>query len=255
MHYINIIDRCRPDDFFMYMSGRINSFNIQRNNSWTLIKLNEKELTAEVLSSFLSDYVWEVILPSVCTAMLGRRSDVAIERRKDIISAAMNVAACMKKHSKDIVKDKFIEYLTGEYSFLTLDGFVFFRLKGLVDDIKTLLNIAVYEDFLEDEYNDFINFMKELVSYQPTIYDEIFLMENEQGFKIITDSGNDITDKFSDNTNVLNNNFSSGCFDSIISSVISIAPKKIYIHCSDEMFSSGFCELIKGIFSGRVIKC
>ena len=97
--------------------------------------------------------------------------------------------------------------------------------------------------------------MKELVSYQPSIYSEIFLMENEQGFKILSETGNDITDEFSDSSNILSSNFYSGCFDTIISSVISIAPKKIYIHCSDETFSSGFCELIKGIFSGRVIKC
>lgn len=255
MHYINIIDRSRPDDFFMYMSSRINAFNIQRNNSWTLIKINEKELTEDVLSSFLSDYVWEIILPSFCSALLKGRADVIAEHRKDIVSATMNVAACMKNHSEDVVKEKFFEYLTNEYSFLTLDGFVLFRLKGLTDDIKTLLNIAVYEDFLEDEFKDFVDFMKELVSFQPTIHEEIFLLENETGFRILAENGFDITNDFSDNNNLFKGNFGVSGFDSIISSVISIAPKKIYIHCSDEMFSSGFCELIKGIFSGRVIKC
>jgi len=255
MHYINIIDCARPDDFFMFMSERINSFNIQRNNRWTLCKINDDELTVNKLSSYLSDYIWENTLPKLCLKLLCKNSEVLPDARKDIVSRTMNVAFCMKSNTTDIVREKLSEYLASEYSFLSIDGFLLFRLKGLIDDLRTLLNIAIYENYAEDEYNEFVSFMKEIVSEQSPICEEIFMFEERNGFKILDEEGRDITDLYPDKYFIDKNKTDFNYYDSLISSVISIAPKKIYMHCSDEMFMSTFCELIKGIFAGKVIKC
>ncbi|MBQ8164835.1 MAG: hypothetical protein IJZ94_03370 [Clostridia bacterium] len=251
MHYINVIDFLSPDDFFMYMSSRINSFNIQRNNLWTMCKINNYELSVYNLSKYISEYIWENTLPRLCMNVLNRYPDMQDSLRKDIVSRTMHVAFCLK-NSSDIVYEKIAEYIDSGNCYLVIDGFVNFRLKGLVDDIKTLLAVSVQENYIEDEYNDFVLFMKEIVSEQSSLYDEIFLIEGPNGFKILSDDGSDITqscvDAYVNDKNKINYQ------DSIISSVVSIAPKKIFLHCSDETFCSSFCELIKGIFSGRVVK-
>ena len=176
-------------------------------------------------------------------------SDTPYELRRDIVSRTMNVASCMKESCGDIVSEKISEYLSEEYSFLSVDGFISFRLKGLIDDLKTLLEISIYENSADAEYNDFILFMREIVSLQKTLYDEIFLFEEQNGFKILNSSGEDITQKNEKGVNSYCN------LDSIISTIVYIAPKKIFMHCTDETFMSKFCEILKGIFSGKVIKC
>ena len=95
MHYINIIDYAHPDDFFMFMSSRIDPMNIQRNNSWTQCKINNKELTISDLASFLSEYIWENLLPRFCMKILSETSEVSSGLRHAIISRTMNVASCM----------------------------------------------------------------------------------------------------------------------------------------------------------------
>ncbi|MBE7065546.1 MAG: hypothetical protein E7384_07035, partial [Ruminococcaceae bacterium] len=193
--------------------------------------------------------------PRLCLKYLNRYFKVPVSSKFDIVSQAMNVASCLKENTVDIVEEKLNEYLDSEHGYLTVDGFIAFRLQGLVDDIKALLNITVYENNLETEYNDFISFMKEIVSEQLPAYDEIFLLEDKNGFKILSDDGTDITLDYSGNDCKCCFFNSESELDSVLSSVIYIAPRRIYIHCSDEMFISSFCELIKGIFPGKVIKC
>lgn len=255
MHYINIIDYAYPDDLFMFLSARVNSSNIQRNNGWTLCKVNDKELTVKNLSGYISEYIWEIVLPKKCMFLLNKCEKITYEIRRDILVRTLNVASYMKSISADLVQNELSEYLNDGNSYLSVDGFFVFRLKGLMDDIKALLDVSIYENYVEEEYNDFVNFMKEIVAEQITGYDEIFLFENHDGFKILTDKGDDITE------DCIGKNIKSECknknerMDAIISSIVAIAPKKIFIHCSAEMFDSAFCDLLRGIFSGRVIKC
>lgn len=255
MHYINIIDYAYPDEIFMFMSARVNVLNIQRNNDWTLCKINDNELTTDELSGYISDYIWEVILPKKCMLFLNRCENICMENKRDILSRTMNVASYMKNNTTDIVKKELSQYLNEGNTFLTVDGFLIFRLKGLIDDLKALLNVSIYENYIEDEYNDFIHFMKEIVAEQISVYDEIFLFEVKNGFKILAEDGVDITENCVNMKFKLTHKNNCEHLDSIISSVISLAPKKIYIHCSDETFESAFCDLIRGIFSGKVIKC
>ena len=143
MHYINIIDYAYPDDLFMFLSARVNSSNIQRNNGWTLCKVNDKELTVKNLSGYISEYIWEIVLPKKCMFLLNKCEKITYEIRRDILVRTLNVASYMKSISADLVQNELSEYLKDGNSYLSVDGFFVFRLKGLNLKIDQLILGAI----------------------------------------------------------------------------------------------------------------
>lgn len=152
---------------------------------------------------------------------------------------------------KDILFPLIYDYISTNKA-IYLDGFINFRIKPYIDFINNLINNCVNDYVVEKEYVEYIKLLKTYVNSRPSqtnilhlIYikdDTILLDENLEILSITNNIQPSIISDISFNAN-----------DYILNMLISLLPKKLYIHLlskEDEFISS----LIK-IFENTVHIC
>ena len=152
-----------------------------------------------------------------------------------------------------ILYDIFYEFISKNKSII-LNGFINFRLKKYLSVLDDVVNEAVNSFVIEKEYLEFVSLLKLYVSSQDygckTVHiifsssDSILLDENKNLIIVNDDIFNakilsDIT--FSTN-------------DYILNSLLTLLPKKIYIHLIDG-FVDEFINTLQLVFENRIILC
>ena len=252
MQYISVYDSYAPEILYKYFSHRVDRANISGNGIRTICKINNIELTEKGFIKILTEYVWEILLPRVVTNYLIKNEKLSSEDSEEIMNRTMHIAFGLRA-SGDIVYEKLREFFNPATRIIVIDGFLRFRLKSLCLDMEALAKLCYDESCAQQEYSDFTNLIKEVVENQTPVYDEIYLVEEDEQVKILSCSGNDITDECIESYVCDTKDRNITYYDCVISSIISIAPRKIFIHCTDEMFSSPFIETLRSIFSGRIV--
>ncbi|MBP3283921.1 MAG: putative sporulation protein YtxC [Clostridia bacterium] len=151
-----------------------------------------------------------------------------------------------------LIKQNILEYLN-ENTRLDVTGFVAFRLSGYKKMLSELIQ-KVVEDFkIQQEYKEFINMLKFFVETQKNRSNKIHIIFEKNGEYTLFDENNkDITEKcfseFSETKeqNNLNNE------DVLISSLITLAPKKVFLHFETENFNKKIVHTIEQIFENKV---
>lgn len=139
---------------------------------------------------------------------------------------------------------------------LILDGFVNFRLKEYTKDLEEIVEKAV-DDFLMDrEYKEFIRLLRYFVDIQEPKFDVIHIMaEYDDKYILLNDCMEEITNEC---IQEFVNEISEGEVnndDLLVSSLITMAPKKIVIHSPDKFKNKELLETVKNVFSGKVTTC
>ena len=145
-----------------------------------------------------------------------------------------------------------------EESLMLIDGFVTFRLKEY-EALLERLTEALVEDYLtRKEYEEFIALLKYFVTIQKPrpAFTHVCLDGRGTGYRILDESGNDITVKcFSD--------FAEGevllteeAYDDLLISVlITLAPEKIIIHGGEYITNKELFSTIGRVFENHVSYC
>ncbi len=148
------------------------------------------------------------------------------------------------------------DYLKEDRTML-IDGFVSFRLKEY-----ELLLYKMTERFIEQytaqkEYEEFIGLLKYFVNVQSVRPEMVQIcVKEKEGYRILNESGTDITEKcFAD--------FLEGEFllteetydDLLISILITLAPKNITVHGSENIKNKELFKTIKSVFAGNIHDC
>lgn len=158
-------------------------------------------------------------------------------------------------HRRNVIIRKLMDYFEGSNS-LILDGFVNFRLKDYMKDLEEVVDKAVDDFLMEREYREFIRLLRYFVDIQEPKFEMIHVLVGYDNKYILLDEHKkEITNEcIQDFVNEISEgeiNYD----DLLVSSLITLAPKKVIIHSNGQFRNKELLETIKNVFSGKVVLC
>ena len=135
-----------------------------------------------------------------------------------------------------------------------LNGFITFRIKNYIEIILEQIDKSVNKFLIQREYNEFVSLLKMYVNSEPYKTDIIHLVYSDTNPILLDKSKNII--KIDDdifNAKYLSDiTFSSN--DYALNTLLTLLPKKIYIHLIDNNIDE-FITTLKLVFESRVVYC
>ena len=156
---------------------------------------------------------------------------------------------------KSFIIRRLVEFLRQNDS-IVIDGFIRFRLKEYINDLKEAVDQAVDDFLMEREYREFIQLLKYFVEIQDPKVELVNVLVNAQGaYKLYDEKHNVISSEFLEGyiLDVIDNEINYE--DLLISALITIAPNKIVFHGTSPNKPDNTLETIKHVFTGRVLEC
>jgi putative sporulation protein YtxC len=156
---------------------------------------------------------------------------------------------------KNRINQKLIDFLKYNNQII-VDGFIRFRLKEYIAELREATEKAVDEFLMEREYREFIQLLQYFVEVQEPRMELVHLYIPETGgFKLLDDKMEPVRSDFTDGffLDMLESEFNYE--DLLISALISIAPGRIIIHQPLKNNHTTMLETIKSVFNNRVSDC
>ncbi|KXG74607.1 putative sporulation protein YtxC [Thermotalea metallivorans] len=148
-----------------------------------------------------------------------------------------------------------MDYLK-ENDFIHLEGFIRFRLKNYVSELEESVDKAVEDFLMEKEYNEFIRLLRYFVDIQEAKMDIIHVLIHEDGkYHLFDKLKRSINNEYVEDLAAEMLDSDIGYDDLLISSLITIAPKKVIIHFTGKIHNKEIINTIKNVFSDRVNVC
>ncbi len=166
------------------------------------------------------------------------------------------VSSLFRIHRRNVIVRKLLDYFEGANDII-LDGFVNFRLKDYVNDLEEIVDKAVDDYLMEREYKEFIRLLRYFVDIQEPRYDVIHVMYETKSDKYILmdEDKNEVASEYIQDFSIEEGEGEINQADLLVSSLISLAPKKIIIHGNGHFKNKELLETIKNVFSGKVVLC
>ena len=168
----------------------------------------------------------------------------------------------------DIFADDFNTYFDKKYNRLITDfenylilnksivltGFINFRIKNYISIIESVVDEAVNTFIIEKEYFEFVSLLKMYISSQPSTCEVVHLIYNNENSILLDENKNmiNISDDIFKAKYLSDITFSSN--DYALNSLLTLIPKKIYIHLIDNVIDE-FIHTLGLIFENRVNIC
>jgi len=156
---------------------------------------------------------------------------------------------------RNVIIRKLLDYFEGSNS-LILDGFVNFRLKDYMKDLEDIVDKAVDDFLMEREYREFIRLLRYFVDIQEPKFEIVHIIVGYEGkYVLLDETRKEITNEC---IQEFINEISGGEInydDLLVSSLITLAPKKVIIHCTVQFKNKELLETIKNVFAGKVVIC
>jgi len=156
---------------------------------------------------------------------------------------------------KNGINQKIIDFLKYN-NHIIVDGFIRFRLKEYLAELREATEKAVDEFLMEREYREFIQLLQYFVEVQEPRMDLVHLYISESGgFKLFDDKMQPVRSDYVGGffLDMLENNLNFE--DLLINALITIAPKEIKIHRACKNIHTAMLETINSVFAGRVSDC
>ncbi len=180
----------------------------------------------------------------------------SIERKK-ILSICFDIMAddfCEIFDKKFIIlNDIFYDFLSSHNS-IVLSGFVNFRIKDYLSFLDEIVNEAVNSFVIEQEYLEFISLLKLYINSQSSECELVHIVFTSSDAVLLDKNKNfiDIQDDIFKAKYLSDITFSNN--DYILNSLLTLLPKKIYIHLIDEYIDE-FVNTLQLVFENRVTLC
>ncbi|MDD4239436.1 MAG: putative sporulation protein YtxC [Desulfotomaculaceae bacterium] len=156
---------------------------------------------------------------------------------------------------KNQINQKIIDFLNYNNRII-VDGFIRFRLKEYLAELRDATEKAVDEFLMEREYREFIQLLQYFVEVQEPRMEIVHLYISESGsFRLFDDKMQPVRSDYMDGffLDMLENEMNYE--DLLISALITIAPRRINIHqvCNNSYTTT--LETIRSVFTDRVSEC
>lgn len=156
---------------------------------------------------------------------------------------------------RNIIIRKLVDYFESSNKVI-LDGFVNFRLKDYMKDLEEVVDKAVDDFLTEREYKEFIHLLRYFVDIQEPKFNVIHvLVSYDNKYILLDDNKKEITNEC---IQEFMNDIPEGEInydDLLVSSLITMAPKKVIIHSAKSFRNKELLETIKNVFWGKAIIC
>lgn len=139
---------------------------------------------------------------------------------------------------------------------VVLEGFITFRLREYLEELNRAVDRAVDDYLLEREYREFIRLLKYFVDAQEPKLDEVHVvMSSQDSFKLVDSQRGTINDAHLGEfvAEMVENEINHD--DLLISALITIAPRRICLHCTEEARDRESIRTIVNVFEDRVQFC
>jgi len=214
----------------------------------------EDERNLEEIERELSSLIIEVIKKEYLKEYVHKRYEEYYKDEVDnIYNYSLIVFDKMKIVLKDTITRRLFNYLA-DNNHINLDGFLTFRLKDINIYLSSIIDLALEEYLLKKDKNEFINVLKYFVEMQESKVDLVVVNILKDGsFAMHDQNGNSIENINNEELIKMVIEEEMNYEDYLISTLISICPKKIQIldYLNNE-FSKLTIETIKSIFDDKV---
>ncbi|AUG59042.1 putative sporulation protein YtxC [Acetivibrio saccincola] len=156
---------------------------------------------------------------------------------------------------RNIIIRKLLDYYQGAND-LILDGFVNFRLKEYIKDLEEIVDKAVDDFLMEREYREFIRLLRYFVDIQEPKFNTIHVIAGYDDKYILLDENkreitNECIQEFMNDISSEEIKYD----DLLVSSLITMAPRKIMIHGAKNFKNKELLETIKNVFWEKTFIC
>lgn len=158
----------------------------------------------------------------------------------------------IKKEQIYLLVDDFLQ----ENDKIDIEGFVNFRLRDFIGELSEITDRAVDEFMMRKEYNEFIGLLRYFVELQDSKISVLNIVINESGKFTLYDGDNrPVNGEFINDISIEIEGSDINDEDILISTLITIAPKEIYIHAVNNLKNKEILETIKKVFYEKVKIC
>ncbi|MDI6604561.1 MAG: putative sporulation protein YtxC [Thermoanaerobacteraceae bacterium] len=139
---------------------------------------------------------------------------------------------------------------------VNIEGFLNFRLRDFIGELNEIANRAVDEFIIQKEYNEFLGLLRYFVELQDSKIDVLNVVVEDDGtFRFFDSNDKPITEELLKDISIEFNGGELSDEDMLLSTLISIAPEKIFIHSVKNIRNKEIIETIKKVFCERVFIC
>lgn len=216
---------------------------------------------AEVISRFIVNHMEALMIRRI---LFKRHVSYGDHELREIIqyckqliddtNASLDSTECTHKHDRlMLIRDQLYSYLQSN-SLLDVEGFMLFRLKKYINDLEDIVDDALDEFLLNEQYQEFIALLKYFVYFQDTKIPEVHLIHRGNNKFQLLDGDLKQLD-LSDSKDVIFETVDRelNYEDMVVSALISASPKQIHIHTRESDTQS--IKTIQQIFEGRTSIC
>lgn len=156
---------------------------------------------------------------------------------------------------KNKIMREVLEYISGS-DIIIIDGFVSFRLNAYIKELSDTVERAIEIFITEKEYNEFIKLLKYFVEVQECKVDVLHLIPEGEGKYLLLDgSKKKINGEIFEEIRADISEGEINYDDLLISTLITISPRKIHMHNIDSFDNKELVKTITNVFSDRICIC
>ena len=178
-----------------------------------------------------------------------------INKTLDLLTSGKNdfIKILVTLKRRFLIKQCVLTFLS-EHSYIDIFGLTKFRLHEYKSLLSELTEKVINEFKIQNEYKEFIAMLKFFVDTQKNRVSKLHIVfEKEGSYTILNERNEDITSQcFKDFINEQQSHSLSN-EDLLISSLISLAPKKVIIHLTTQNYNKKILSTIEQIFNNKVI--
>lgn len=226
-----------------------------KNNAITFCDIDYEK--SDELFTLLSKYIIREFEKKILIKIINKNCDCFSKSEKyNICNMALkslindeiedNYEYCLRVES---VKNKLKKCFQNSET-VSVEGFVNFRLQELEEDFEEVVEECVRDYLLESEYVEFINMIKYFVSVQSTRY---FAVEVKYGESVtLYANGKNITEECMEDFKCDTLKYGIDNDDFLLNSLISIAPKRIFIKQKNKVLNDEIKKTLLGVFGDKI---
>ena len=211
----------------------------------------------DVFSKLVSDIIVKVYLKDI---IFKRVFILCKEYNRDEKEQIIDIANRLLEENKftfrekNVINTEIADFLEHNKDIL-VDGFVNFRLGFLKNIADGIIEKSIEDFTAEKEYKEFIKILQYFIDIQEPKLDLVNVVIKKEEYKLFDKNNKLIESEFF--TEIMNELVEEGISrdDLLISSLITIAPKKLIIHADEDCKNKDIIKILQSVFSDKVSFC